>query len=151
MRRVDFLIQGIMAIELIAINYLEANDLHSNKKIKIIQLSNTLDAESSHKVLREAIKNHGKPQIMNSDQGSQFTCKEWVSYLNKEEISISMDGKGRALDNLFIERLWRSVKYDYVYLNPAQTEDELYRGLTQYFLTCQPKWDCQCQTFHYGW
>ena len=107
-------------------------DLHSRFLVSW-GLSNTLDVESSHRVLREAIKNHGKPQIMNSDQGSQFTCKEWVAYLNKEEISISMDGKGRALDNIFIERLWRSVKYDYVYLNPAQTGDELYRGLTQYF------------------
>lgn len=107
-------------------------DLHSRFVVSW-GLSNTLDAESSHSVLREAIKNHGKPQIVNSDQGSQFTCKEWVAYLNKEEISISMDGKGRALDNIFIERLWRSVKYDYVYLNPAQTGDELYRGLTKYF------------------
>jgi len=79
-------------------------DLHSRFVVSW-GLSNTLDAESSHRVLREAIKNHGKPQIMNSDQGSQFTCKEWVSYLNKEEISISMVGKGRALENKFNERL----------------------------------------------
>lgn len=96
-------------------------------------VSNSLDAESSHRVLRQAIAKYGKPEIMNSDQGSQFTCKEWVDYLNKSEIKISMDGKGRALDNVFIERLWRSVKYDYVYLNPAENSLELYRGLQMYF------------------
>lgn len=96
-------------------------------------LSNSLDAESSHRVLRQAIAKYGKPEIVNSDQGSQFTCKEWVGYLERAEIRISMDGKGRALDNVFIERLWRSVKYDYVYLHPAEDGQELYEGLKQYF------------------
>lgn len=96
-------------------------------------LSNTLDADSSIKVLKAAISNHGKPEIVNSDQGSQFTCEQWVALLNDSNIRISMDGKGRALDNIYIERLWRTVKRDYVYLNPADDGWELYRGLNSFF------------------
>lgn len=96
-------------------------------------LSNSLDAASVHRVLKEAILTNGKPGIINSDQGCQFTCKEWIEYLEKENIQISMDGKGRAIDNIFIERLWRSVKYDYVYLHPANNGLELYKGLYEYF------------------
>lgn len=96
-------------------------------------LSNSLDANSSHRVLKDAILAHGKPEIINSDQGSQFTCNEWLEYLDKETVQISMDGKGRALDNIYIERLWRSVKYDYVYLCPANDGLELFKGLQGYF------------------
>lgn len=67
-------------------------------------LSNTLDAQASLEVVKQAIETHGKPEILNSDQGSQFTCLEYVELLKKEEIRISMDGKGRALDNIYIER-----------------------------------------------
>ena len=67
-------------------------------------LSNTLDAESSLEVIRSAVATHGKPEILNSDQGSQFTCKEYVNYLKKHTIKISMDGRARALDNIYIER-----------------------------------------------
>ncbi len=95
-------------------------------------ISNTLEAESSHSVLRRAIETYGKPEIINSDQGSQFTCEEWIKYLEKNEIKISMDGKGRAIDNIFIERFWRSLKVDYVYLNPANDGLELYAGLNEY-------------------
>ncbi len=95
-------------------------------------ISNTLDANVSLSVLKQAIKDHGKPEIINSDQGSQFTCEEWVKYLNLEDVKISMDGKGRAIDNIFIERFWRSVKYDHVYLNPADNGLELYQGLKEY-------------------
>ena len=96
-------------------------------------ISNTLDAECSLNVLKNAISVFGKPEIVNSDQGSQFTSELWIDYLEKNDIKISMDGKGRALDNIFIERLWRSVKYDYVYLNPASNGNELYHGLKEYF------------------
>lgn len=96
-------------------------------------LSNTLDAEATLSVIKQAIKEYGKPEIINSDQGSQFTCELWVEYLKTKGIRISMDGKGRAIDNIFIERLWRSVKYDYVYLNPANDGLELYQGLKNYF------------------
>ncbi len=96
-------------------------------------ISNSLEASSSHDVLKEAVEAHGKPQIINSDQGCQFTCHEWIKYIEQLSILISMDGKGRALDNIFIERLWRSVKYDYVYLSPANDGLELYKGLDKYF------------------
>ena len=96
-------------------------------------ISNTLDAACSLNVTKEAIERYGKPEIINSDQGSQFTCNEWIEYLEKEEIKISMDGKGRAIDNIFIERLWRSVKYDYVYIKVPADGLELYQGLNEYF------------------
>jgi putative transposase len=96
-------------------------------------ISNSLDAEATLSVLKQAIKDHGKPEIINSDQGSQFTCEKWVTYLKEEDIKISMDGKGRFIDNIFIERLWRSVKHDYVYLHPASDGLELYHGLKGYF------------------
>jgi len=96
-------------------------------------ISNTLDASCSLNVTKEAILRYGKPEIINSDQGSQFTCNEWIEYLEKEEIKISMDGKGRAADNIFIERLWRSVKYDYVYIKTPADGLELYQGLKEYF------------------
>lgn len=95
-------------------------------------ISNTLEAEASLSVMKQAVKEHGKPEIINSDQGSQFTCEAWVEYLKSEDIQISMDGKGRAIDNIFIERFWRSLKYDYVYLNPASDGVELYQGLKEY-------------------
>jgi putative transposase len=74
-------------------------------------ISNTLEAEATLSVLKQAINEHGKPEIINSDQGSQFTCEAWIEYLKSENIRISMDGKGRAIDNIFIERFWRSLKY----------------------------------------
>jgi putative transposase len=95
-------------------------------------ISNTLEAEASLSVLKQAIKDHGKPEIINSDQGSQFTSEQWVSYLKEEDIRISMDGKGRVIDNIFIERFWRSLKYDYVYLRPANDGLELYQGIKEY-------------------
>jgi putative transposase len=95
-------------------------------------ISNTLDKEASLSVMKQAIKDYGKPEIINSDQGSQFTCEDWIDFMTNEGIQISMDGKGRAIDNIFIERFWRSVKYDYVYLNPANDGLELFQGLKQY-------------------
>lgn len=90
---------------------------------------NSLDAENSLQVLQRAIADHGKPEIINSDQGSQFTCAVWTEYVENAEIAISMDGKGRATDNIFIERFWRTLKQDYVYLYPAGNGTELYAGL----------------------
>jgi putative transposase len=95
-------------------------------------LSNTLDADSSLWVLKQAIKKHGKPEIVNSDQGSQFTCEQWVEYLKTECIRISMDGKGRAIDNIYIERFFRTLKYDYIYLHPANDGSELYHGVKDF-------------------
>lgn len=95
---------------------------------------NSLDAENSLEVLKGAIDRYGKPEIINSDQGSQFTCALWTEYVDNAEIKISMDGKGRAIDNIFIERLWRTVKQDYVYLHPAENGPELYSGLKNFFI-----------------
>ena len=95
---------------------------------------NSLDAENSLEVLKQAIAIYGEPEIINSDQGSQFTCALWTEYADKEGIKISMDGKGRAIDNIFIERLWRTVKQDYVYLHPAESGTELYSGLKVFFI-----------------
>jgi putative transposase len=94
---------------------------------------NSLDAENSLEVLKRAIALYGKPEIINSDQGSQFTCALWTEYVDNAGIKISMDGKGRAIDNIFIERLWRTVKQDYVYLYPAENGSELYSGLRTFF------------------
>lgn len=95
-------------------------------------LHNSLDAENCLDVLQRAIHCYSKPEIINSDQGSQFTCALWAEYLEDEQIKISMDGKGRATDNIFIERLWRTVKQDYVYLHPAKDGLELYQGLRKF-------------------
>lgn len=95
-------------------------------------LSNSLDGEHSLKVLRKAITDFGKPEIVNSDQGSQFTREAWVEYLKDQEIEISMDGRGRCLDNIWIERLWRTIKQEYIYINPADNGNVLHRGLKKY-------------------
>jgi len=95
---------------------------------------NSLDAENCLAVLKNAIARHGKPEIINSDQGSQFTCALWTEYVEIElNITISMDGRGRATDNIYIERLWRTVKQDYVYICPASDGTELYQGLSKFF------------------
>lgn len=95
-------------------------------------LSNSLDAVNCLKVLQRAIADFGKPEIVNSDQGSQFTCEGWTEYLIKQEITISMDGKGRATDNIWIERLWRTIKQEYIYLNPAENGIVLFKGLKKF-------------------
>lgn len=95
-------------------------------------LSNTLDAESSLQVLKQAKSTHGKPEIINSDQGSQFTCKLYVEYLKEQGIKISMDGKGSALDNIYIERFWRTIKYQHIHLNPAADGISLYIGIKKW-------------------
>ena len=97
-------------------------------------LSNTMTSEWCRKTLETAIERHGAPEILNTDQGSQFTSIGFTDYVTKEkEIRLSMDGKGRALDNIFVERLWRSVKYEHVYLFPADDGLQCYRGLREYF------------------
>lgn len=95
-------------------------------------LSNTLDAKASLEVVKQAIRTKGRPEILNSDQGSQFTCLEYVNLLKKENVKISMDGEGRALDNIYIERFWRTIKYQYIYLNPAQYGITLYKGIDKW-------------------
>jgi putative transposase len=96
------------------------------------ELSNTLDHLFCVSMLEEALQ-RAHPVIFNTDQGSQFTSTEFTRCLLDRQILISMDGRGRALDNVFIERLWRSVKYEEVYLNDYQSVLQLYQGLGQYF------------------
>jgi len=96
------------------------------------RLSNTLDNRFCIEALEEALEK-GIPDIFNTDQGVQYTSRNFIDILLSCQVNISMDGKGRALDNIFIERLWRSVKYEYVYLHDHVTMAELSRGLAAYF------------------
>ena len=96
-------------------------------------VSVTLDSSFCLEALDQAIRLYGKPDIFNSDQGCQFTSTEFTGRLKTEGIQISMDGRGRALDNVFVERLWRSVKYEEVYLHDYRTVPEAILGLRKYF------------------
>jgi putative transposase len=97
------------------------------------RLSNTLDVGFCIEALGEALDRWGRPDIFNSDQGVQFTAEEFTAVLKAQGIQISMDGKGRCLDNVFVERLWRSLKYEEVYLNPYEGPRKAQRGIRQYF------------------
>jgi len=105
----------------------------ASRKVLAWRLSNTLDAAFCVEALREAISRHGTPEIFNTDQGSQFTSDDFIGVLQDHGISISMDGKGRWMDNVFIERLWWSVKYQDVYLKAYESIAEARKGLTRYF------------------
>lgn len=96
------------------------------------RLSNTIDSRFCIEALEEALQ-WGKPEIFNSDQGCQYTSKEFTGRLEAEDIRIGMDGKGRALDNIFVERLWRTVKYEEVYLKDYQDPIEAEESLEEYF------------------
>ena len=97
-------------------------------------VSNTMDSDFCIRALNEAVERAGKaPEIFNTDQGSQFTGKEWIDRLRELGVSISMDGKGRWMDNVFIERLWRSLKYEEIYLREHATMEALNTGLTRWF------------------
>lgn len=97
-------------------------------------VSNSMDAEWCKQTVEQAIAEHGKPEIINTDQGSQFTSSVFTDYiLNQAEIRLSMDGKGRATDNAFIERLWRSVKYEKLYLQPPIDGHDLWQKIEDYF------------------
>jgi putative transposase len=95
-------------------------------------ISNTMTAEWCASITNEAIINYGKPDIINSDQGSQFTSEVHTELLKKYEIQISMDGKGRAIDNIFIERFWRTIKYEDIYLKAYENGISLYKGVEKY-------------------
>ena len=97
------------------------------------RLSNTLDAAFCVDALEEAFAAYGRPEIFNTDQGSQYTSREFTSRLEGHNVQISMAGRGRALDNVFIERLWRTVKYENIYLHRYDTVRQLDSGLAWYF------------------
>ena len=96
------------------------------------RLSNTLTADFCVECLKEALQ-YGKPEVFNTDQGCQFTSAEFIKVLEDAKIAISMDGKGRAIDNIFVERLWRTVKYDDIYIKGYQTIPEVHEGLKEFF------------------
>ena len=104
-----------------------------SRKVLAWRLSNTLDSGFCVECLEQSLRAFGFPKIFNSDQGCQFTSDAFTDVLKMHGIAISMDGRGRALDNIFVERLWRSVKYEDVYLKGYVNMPELQRGLTEYF------------------
>jgi putative transposase len=105
----------------------------ASRKVLAWRLSNTMTADFCVEALQEALSKYGPPEIFNTDQGSQFTSEEWINTLKAAGVSISMDGKGRWIDNVFIERLWRSVKYEDVYLRAYANGSEARAGLSRYF------------------
>lgn len=105
----------------------------ASRRVLAWRLSNTLDASFCTDALEEAIMRYGMPEIFNSDQGSQFTSDEFTGILNANGIKISMDGRRRWMDNVFVERLWRSVKYEDVYLKAYESIAEVRQGLREYF------------------
>ena len=104
-----------------------------SRKVLAWRLSNTLDSEFCIDCLEQSLRLYGTPEIFNTDQGSQFTSEAFTGILNLNGIAISMDGRGRALDNIFVERLWRSVKHEDVYLKGYVNMLELRGGMTEYF------------------
>jgi len=107
-------------------------DLFS-RKVLAFRVSNALATDFCVEALQEALARHGTPEIFNTDQGSQFTAEEFTTVLIAKGVRVSMDGKGRWVDNVFVERLWRSVKYEQVYLHAHETMRELKAALKSYF------------------
>ena len=106
-------------------------DVYS-RKIMGWSLSNSMTKEWCCDLVNDTIEKHGVPEILNSDQGAQYTSNLYIDLLKKQQIKISMDGKGRALDNIYIERFWRSIKYEQIYLNPPENGLELYQSIQKY-------------------
>ena len=105
----------------------------ASRKVLSFRVSNTMTPDFCVDALTEAIARYGAPEIVNTDQGSQFTSKAWTDVVDAAGARISMDGKGRWIDNVFIERLWRSVKYEDIYLRAYESGRALQAGLTRYF------------------
>ena len=117
-----------------------------SRKILSWEVSNTMEDTFCISALESAIRLHGTPEILNTDQGSQFTSTDFIDVLKQNDIKISMDGKGRWMDNVFIEGLWRSVKYEDVYLKDYRTVVALKQGLGEYFRFYN--YDRPHQSFH---
>ena len=103
-----------------------------SRKVLSWRLSNSMEASFGVDALKEALAKYGPPEIMNSDQGSQFTSSDWIQTLTDAEVKISMDGRGRWVDNRMIERLWRSIKYECIYLNAFETGSEARIGIAKW-------------------
>lgn len=106
-------------------------DWHS-RLVLAWRLSNTLDTSFCIEALQEALWRYGRPEIFNTDQGAQFTAEAFTSILREQGVKISMDGKGRCIDNIFVERLWRSLKYEEVYLHAYDSVHEARAGIARY-------------------
>lgn len=104
-----------------------------SRRVLSWRISNSMEAVFCVDCLEDALRHHGRPEIFNSDQGAQFTSEAFTDVLKREGVVISMDGRGRAFDNIFVERLWRSVKHEDVYLKGYASMGELMVGLTEYF------------------
>jgi putative transposase len=104
-----------------------------SRKVLSWEVSTSMEDSFCVSALERALRLYPTPEIFNSDQGSQFTGKEFTGVLKGAGVTISMDGKGRCMDNIFIERLWRSVKYEEVYLKEYETVDALRKSLAKYF------------------
>ena len=104
----------------------------ATRRVLAWRVSNTMDVEFCLEALEEALTRFGRPEIFNSDQGSQFTSPRFTGVLQRAGVRISMDGRGRWMDNVFIERLWRSLKYECVYLHAFETASELRAGLSKW-------------------
>jgi len=112
-----------------------------SRRVLSWRLSNTMETSFCVEALEEALALYGKPEIFNTDQGSQFTSLDFTEVLKEAGVRISMDGKGRWMDNVFIERLWRSLKYECVYLNAFETGSETRAGIDwwiEYYNTRRP-------------
>ena len=103
-----------------------------SRKVLSWQLSNTMDSDFCVEALEEALALHGRPEIFNTDQGSQFTSEDFTGIRKKHGIQISMDGKRRWVDNVMVERLWRSLKYEEVYLKAYESVEEARRSIGIY-------------------
>jgi len=115
--------------------YLAAIIDWNTKKILSWKLSNTMDVSLTTSVLLDALDKHEKPEIFNSDQGSQYTAREHIDILVQNDISISMDAKGRSIDNIVIERFWRTLKYEDVYPSSYENIKEAREGIGEYITT----------------
>jgi putative transposase len=105
----------------------------ASRKVLAWRVSNTMSADFCVEALEEALRRFGAPEIFNTDQGSQFTSEDWLAPLKTAGVAISMDGKGRWIDNVFVERLWRSVKYEDVYLHAYTSGSDARQSLAKYF------------------
>jgi putative transposase len=120
-----------------------------SRRVLSWKLSITMDVSFCLEALDEALSKHGKPEIFNTDQGSQFTSEAFTGRLKKDGIAISMDGKGRWCDNVFVERFWRSIKYEEIYLHAYDSVSETRNGIGQYiqfFNNRRPHSSLQAQT-----
>jgi putative transposase len=116
----------------LSITHISAAPGRATRKVLAWLVLNTMEVEFCLEVLEEALTRFGRPEIFNTDQGSQFTSPRFTGLLLKAGVRISMDGRGRWMDNVFIERLWRSLKYECVYLHAFETGSELRAGLSKW-------------------